>query len=541
MSSFSRLNHQLIHNQFLAGSVIFFISLIVFSYLQFYNGITDPDAFYHVKLTLLMSQQGLVTDFPWMQFSTWKDGFVDHHFLYHFLMIPFVDLLPPLIGGKIFQIILSSLAFLSFFHLLRVIRVKYAFHFTLLLFLCPALLFRLSLIKAQPLSLIILFIGLSFIFQKKYLHLFLASLIYVLSYGGWIMLPGAAVIMAGVSALNDAFLSGGPFQSRRLSWIKKFLADSIRSFFSRDNLLLIFSSLGGAAAGLIINPFFPQNINFYWVHIIKIGIVNYQSKIGVGAEWYPYGFGDLIKNTLVPFCLAIISLTFFIRYFKQAGRENKFLAVFFLFFLFLTFKSRRNIEYLIPVALAFSACSINLFSQGSEPQKDIVPIKNLAAKMVPDSGWPRQLFRISCVILIAVAFSFSLIHTKRSVVASSHHYTKYEGASDYLKSHSQRGDLVFNGSWSDFPMLFYYNDANYYVIGLDPTFMYLYDKDLQQKMIDLTLGKRYEQAYDIIKNGLKAKYVQVSVSNPGFRSLLENNFMFKKVYEDGEGYIYQVL
>ena len=71
--------------------------------------------------------------------------------------------------------------------------------------------------------------------------------------------------------------------------------------------------------------------------------------------------------------------------------------------------------------------------------------------------------------------------------------------------------------------------------------MYLYDKDLQQKMIDITLGKRYEEAYGIIKNELRAKFIQASADNKEFRSIIDNNFKFRKVYEDEEGAVYLVL
>lgn len=541
MSSFYQFNRQLLHNQFLAGLVIFLISLIIFSYLQFYNGIVDPDAFYHVKLTQLMSQQGLVTDFPWMQFSTWKEGFVDHHFLYHLLMIPFVSFLPPLIGGKVFQIILCSLAVLAFYYLLDKLRIKYSFYFTLLLFLCPPLLFRVSLVKAQPLSLIILFIGLSFIFQKKYFYLFVASLVYVLSYGGWILLPLLAVIMAGVSALNDAWFLDRPEPDKKTARLKRFIADFIRLLFRKDNLLLIFTSALGALAGLIVNPFFPQNIHFYWVHIFQIGLVNYQNKIGVGAEWYPYDFWELMKNALLPITLIVFSFTFLLKYFKQAGRESKFFALIAILFLLLTLKSRRNIEYFIPLAIAASACCFNLLHSSGEPESDRAKIKSLAKKLFPPPGWPQRLFIASGTLIIIIAFVASLISTKQVLVSYRYSYTLLEGASNYLKSHSRPGEIVFNGNWASFPMLFYNNDSNYYIIGLDPTFMYLYDKTLQLKMIDLTLGKRYEEAYDIIKNGLHARFVQVEEKNKALQSLLDNNFKFKKVYEDGEGAVYEVL
>ena len=541
MSSFSRLNHRLTHNHFLAGLVIFLISLIIFSYLQFYNGITDPDAFYHVKITQLMSQQGVVTDFPWMQFSTWKDGFVDHHFLYHFLMIPFVHFFPPLIGGKIFQVLLCSLALLAFFWLLKELKIRAAFWFSLLLFLAPIFLFRVDLVKAQPLSLIILFIGLAFIVKRKYFLLFLASFVYVLSYGGWILLPLCAVLMAAVQSLDSAGEKITWQKGRRWQSGRKFLSLSVRMFFSRKNLALMFSSGLGALAGLIINPYFPQNINFYWVHIVQIGLVNYQGKFSVGAEWYPYSFFELLQRAWLILALCLIAVPVWLNYFKKATMESKFFGLLFVLILLLTFKSKRNIEYLIPLGIIFAAAAINVFSQPGRPADDFLRIKKFLAKLVPPSGWPKKMFFASLLIIIAVSFASSLKYSKWMIQASGFNYAYLKGAADFIKSHSRPGEIVFNGNWSDFPALFYHNDSNYYIIGLDPTFMYLYDSGLQRKMIDITRGKRYEEAYEIIKNELRASYIQATAKDQKFKSILDNNFKFKKVYEDSDGAVYEVL
>ncbi len=539
MLTFKKINHQLINNQFLAGLVVFLISLIIFSYLQFYPGINDPDAFYHVKIAQLMSQRGLITDFPWMQFSTWKDGFVDHHFLYHVLLIPFVSFLPPLIGGKIFQIILCSLAVLAFYWMLKKLKIKAAFWFTLVLFLAPSLLFRVSLVKAQPLSLIILFIGLHFIFNKKHFSLFLTSLIYVLSYGGWILLPIFSVLYALVAAFDQALqsLPQLPKSYWRAGW--QLLLRSLKNLFS-SKLFWPLAAFSGAAAGLIINPFFPQNINFYWVHIFKIGLINYQKYVGVGGEWYPLNFSDLAYHALIPLLLATIGAGLLLFYFRSSRTPAKFFLLSSFLLLLLTLKSQRNIEYLIPFLVASAAGSLNLFWENQQAQNCLLQLAGKLKKLFPEAWVKKTAWSLAIVMLLCLGI-FCLVDAKKRLTDTSFSFDYLGGASRYLASHSQPRDLVLNSNWSYFPMLFYHNDKNYYVIGLDPTFMYLYDKNLQKKMIDITLGKRYEEAYGIIKNELRAKYVQVEAKNTLFKSILDNNFKFKKVYEDGEGAIYEVL
>ena len=60
------------------------------------------------------------------------------------------------------------------------------------------------------------------------------------------------------------------------------------------------------------------------------------------------------------------------------------------------------------------------------------------------------------------------------------------GASEWLADHTPEGSLIFNADWVEFPELFYYNQRNVYVTGLDPR--YLYDSQPE-------LWKVYDQDY----------------------------------------------
>ena len=42
--------------------------------------------------------------------------------------------------------------------------------------------------------------------------------------------------------------------------------------------------------------------------------------------------------------------------------------------------------------------------------------------------------------------------------------------------------------WDDFPRLFFYNSHNTYLIGLDPTYMQLYNAGLYDSWVDITNG-----------------------------------------------------
>src|SRR3989344_6279113 len=83
-------------NTFLPYFIIFEVAFIVFYFLQNQLTFADPDSFYHVKMAILMKEQGIIRDFPWLQFTVLKNYYTDHHLLYHIALIPFISILPPL-------------------------------------------------------------------------------------------------------------------------------------------------------------------------------------------------------------------------------------------------------------------------------------------------------------------------------------------------------------------------------------------------------------------------------------------------------------
>ena len=132
------------------------ICLLFFSFLQFSTNLGDPDAFYHAKIIKLMQQNLIVSDFSSMQFSTLKDIYTDHHFIFHLLHLPLSDIFNPLMTVKVGNIILTTAFFLIFYWFLIKQKIPLRWLLITLLFLCPPFIFRLSLIKANSLSLIFL-------------------------------------------------------------------------------------------------------------------------------------------------------------------------------------------------------------------------------------------------------------------------------------------------------------------------------------------------------------------------------------------------
>ena len=118
--------------------------------------------------------------------------------------------------------------------------------------------------------------------------------------------------------------------------------------------------------------------------------------------------------------------------------------------------------------------------------------------------------------------------------------TLYKNASEYIKKNSDNGDIIFHADWDDFPALFYYNSKNYYLVGLDPTFMYNYDADLYEEWVEITTGKNKKDLYDKITKNFKAKLIFLDNEHTAFNDYLFISPNFQLVYSDNEARVYKI-
>jgi len=498
--------------------LVFIISLGLFIYLNFNATFADPDSFYHAKMALVIRDQGMITEFPWLSATTLKYNYIDHHFLYHLILIPFVSLLDPLVGLKIANIIFATLFMVVFFWFLKQLKVRGAFWYTLFLITISPFIFRLNLAKAQPLVLILLFLSLYFLFNRRYLSLLFTSFCYVWLYAGWPLIIVLAAIYLVISWFKNKHQSG---------WR---LFKNCNRQIVRQNLTLFFCIITGTAAGLFFSPYFAKNIYFYWQQTFKIAVVNYQSLIGVGGEWYPYLLPDLLKAAPLFFILFTTALFLFIISIKRQTAVSWAFVVFSFLFFFLTLKSRRNVEYFIPVAVCF--CGLAITSYFNTLRNRIFKPK------IPGISVSILFF----VLFITVAIFYRGIIEVKNSFAAGFSFEKFSEPAVWLKENTPPGSIVFHSDWDEFPFLFYNNSHNYYLVGLDPTFMYEYDQELHRRWVAITTGESNKDLYQTIKMIFGAQYVFVDLnSNSAFDRNLANNFYFVPVFENSEARIYQVL
>jgi len=500
---------------------IFVFIFLIFGIFQLQPNFGDPDVFYHIKISKLMIEDQLVfTEFPWMQYSSLRDNFTDHHFLFHILLIPFIYIAGTIWGAKIAIAFFAASFFTCLYWFLQKFKFKHSELIIIALLLFNSFFFRLSLMKATPLSLIILLFLITYIFEKKYWQILLLSYIYVLTYGGWLL--GLFIALIYIFS-NILFF---------ITQKKPILKELTNKLLSHHHLKIIISIIAGNILGIIINPYFPQNLKFYWQQIVDIGIVNYSNIIQVGNEWYSTSALSVIVSARFLLILLTIGILLTIFNHKKLNRQSIFFFLVSLIFFVLTLKSRRYIEYFAPFLAIFTGYLLTIYY--TDLKKWIAEIlKNRSEKPLY-----RSLFLIISILII---FTFFIQLTTTFRLLSNIPTTQFEQSSQFIKTKTPYHSTIFHSSWDEWPQLFYHNSTDYYIAGLDPTFAYKFNSKKYLLWRKLVTQPATNDFYSSIKNEFQANYVFANKRYLQFIKNLDEALYFKPIYEDEEVIIYQVL
>jgi hypothetical protein len=493
--------------------ILFFIGMAAVQFAT--RDMPDNDGFYHIKMAYLMRTEGLKPPFPYLPLSILSaDKFYDHHFLFHVALIPFTfgDLHN---GAKWAAVLFASLAFLAVWYLFYRQRVPLAWLWALgLLGISEAFLYRMSITRAQSLSLMVLALALAWMLEGKLWRLAFLAFFYVWMYDAFPLLLALGVLHLLAVAISERRLELRP---------------------------LVFIG-GGILAGMLLNPYFPNNIAFSIQHMLPK--LTDPTSIRVGNEWYPYDTGQLLQNSLpalVAFASGILALGLSGR--KMDTRTTLMLLTVLLFGLML-FEARRFVEYFPAFALIFAAFA---WSPLLADSRDILSDKPQPAP-VPESDSPRQsilsALRIylpgALLAMLVVLSIYSTIPAAQNSLRGSRPFYLYAGASNWLVENTPAGARVFQTDWDDFPRLFFYDTHNTYLIGLDPTYMQLYNSDLYDEWVKITQGE-IAQPSQIIAKTFGCLYVHTDLEHKAFLRVAASDPGLREVYRDDQAVIFKVV
>jgi hypothetical protein len=489
------------------GLAVFGLCLAMLATVQFATpALADNDGYYHMKMGLLMRQQGLAPDFVWLPLSILSpERFYNHHMLFQAYLGLFAgdgSAEALVLGAKLASVLMPALAFTAIWWLLRGQRVPWAALWAVgLCAISEAFLYRMSQPRAQSAALLVLALALHLLLQRRYLGLLPLGFLFVWLYNAFPLLLVLAAIYAAAALLTE----------RELAW-----------------RAVLYPALG-VALGLIVNPYFPQNLGFIVSHILPK--VSDATATAVGNEWYPYRTETLLENSggaLGLWLAGVLAIGWRGRRFSRAQLTAFGASVLFGYMLF---QSRRFVEYFPPFALIFAALAAG-------PLLD--DWRSAAARLRPSLA---RAVHVALPLGMALALAALLARTlpdARALMAASRPATTFAGAATWLREHSPRGSMVFQTDWDDFPRLFFYNSNNVYTAGLDPTYLQLYDQELYELWVAITRGE-VERPSDPIVARFGGAYVVSDLRHTEFLRRAADDPGLAEVFRDGDAVVFRVL
>jgi hypothetical protein len=489
----------------LSGAGVLAVALILFALIQWATpGIVGNDGYYHIKMGYLIGREGLTPAFEALPFTILNQAaYYDHHLLFHLFLALFAPVDPAVDGGaaltqgaKFSSVILPSLAVVAVWWLLRGRRVPYPAVWAIALFaVSEAFLYRMSMVRAQSGALLILVLALHWLLGGRYRLLALLGFVFVWFYNAFPLL----LVVTGVYVVAVWLLE------RRIVWAA------------------IGYPILGILLGLIINPYFPENLVFIAGHLLpKFG----ESAIPVGNEWSPYQTWTVVQNSgfaLAAFLLGVLAIGWREERIDRASLVALGLAVVFGFALF---KSRRFVEYFPPFALIFLAfSSAPILREWQTRARDYSPVRRL---------WPA----LAAGGILAGMVWITIVDA-RALIADSKPADQYAEAMLWLGREAPRGTTIFQTDWDDFTRQFFYFDNARYINGLDPTFMQQYDEALYDEWVAITRG-RVEAPSELIRERFGAQYVFSDLEHTAFMKVAAADPDLLEVYRDDYAVIYSV-
>lgn len=512
------------------------LSAVFFGYYQFSSTyLCGTDPYYHVKLSQLIGEGGPILEFPWAQWSSWRDSFFDKEVLYHLYLALFVrgDMLA---GAKVANVILGVGIFSLFMWILQKNRMRWAWLWWFLLLSSGGyFLFRMNVSRPQVFSVLILLGGLHVLMNERHYLVGALSLVYSLSYTGHYQYVGLCVGYAGVVYLME----------RRIPW-----------------RVFVFA-LGGMLLGWVVHPNFPHNVSGFWLQNIQVIMAHWAPKVdlSMGGELNPMTTRSLLGvngATLIPLWVAF-SLALLRR--PQVTSRTAFLFAASTLYLIMTLFTKRFAEYWIPVTALFHASFYSSLMQGWDPVLKVVRffqdrplVGGLVAVLVfpPNALWALHiglcrkgrwarlqslaktggvLAVVALVVGLGGLFVASHLDSFRQVNRCEE--PTYGPSARFVRDKIPEGSQVLTCDWDDAPYLFFFSHRHRYTVFLDPNFMYAWRPEVWHRWNRLAHAKDPDPL-GTLRDYFGAEYVYCTSDFGAFRGQLARSPGATQLYPPAE-------
>jgi len=526
---------------------IFFIILFSVIYFSVPKIISLDDPLFYIKYSSLIRDRGLevIKNFHWIYFAD-NTRFGMLYSLFNFVLIPFTFFPKLWLGIKFFGVMGASAVMFVIYWWFRKLKIKYSFLVLMFLWSIAPFSFAYRIFYTRPfiLMMIIVLLEIYCLWKKKYLLILLLAFLHIFNHGNTFYLP----LFFAVTFFTFDYLH-----------TKK-----------ADFKLLLTSALG-TIFGMMILPNFPLNflIMFKVVfNIYEAVLKKSQVFIPEGGENYGVNVLDFISQNYLfiglLICLFLFRIIYYIFQVKNKEIEDKRLTYFdldkehlvlndSLFFINLTSLvafvfTRRVSDFWFPLILIYLILNLKIF------------VTNIKINIKDE-----YKYIISKAVIVFIIIMFVYLVTARSMninlsIAGASMPEIFKGSAEWLANNTKDGEIIFLDNWSNFPNLFYYNTKNYYIMGMEPRFLYDYDKELYlywyniismgfpcnqvdcQEWGDKIKDKDSKEAIKIldkdialiIRDKFKSNYILTSGTSGNFYVILKKSEYFSEVYRDPE-------
>jgi len=455
--------------------------------LQFsFPQLIGSDGYFHVRAAARLLDPA---DVPWLPYSVFADGWVDHQLLFHALMAPFAWLLP---GAVTAQAAAGTFAAAAAFALWRVLRTR-GCPAPALFALAPAglswlFLLRMEMPRTQSLSLALLVLGLGALDDRHHRRLALLAFLYAWTYHVSLVLLPVALLFGGISWLRRSSREGSAWKGPA-------------------------SAAAGLAAGFVVHPHSPRTLRFLWQHVVQ-KVAN-RDALPVGLEWKDGGLHALVGSG---WTIGLGGLVALVVAAALLGR------------------SERRSDLTITVLVVASGATAGVLL-GTKFVEYSVPLSVLALALalrdhgLPSGAWLRGATAVAALVL-AVGLVLSGRSVQQKVEATEPMPHELERALAALRQHAGPGETVFHFHWNDFPELVFHGPEFRYVAGLDPHFLYLHDPE-RWRLFE-AIGAAYDgRRSEAIRRVFGARWAVLRLPHPGAREALASDAGLEPLFDDG--------
>jgi hypothetical protein len=384
-------------------------------------GLFDIDAQYHYKVARLIREHGPWVDISWLPYTILGEHGPDHQWLFHLLVAPLT-----LLGNDLRAVMLASAivaaampAALMLLYKRAAIPVPALFAIAAVL-ASSALPARYLALRAQDLAVVFMVAALFCMAQRKTLWVGIIAFLFTESYHG-------AVILALLLAADLA-----------ARWVVE----------RRIHTASITATAVGVAAGLLLQPWFPDNVRYLIFHTFFKAATGYTGL--EGGEWFGMNVADILVESWPAHVLLASGIAAWALArragLRTMGVDTLACCAVAAITLAMYHFAWRFVEYYTPLAV----------TAGALLWRDALPMLS----------WKRTRPTLATALVALIAIGAWRGAERLEHNAPLYPFERFSNVMHYVDEHDPH-PFVLNVLWSDFQQLVYWSDHARFAAGLD--------------------------------------------------------------------------